>query len=137
MGNGCIYLYDNADELLRMAKAMPKRTPDEKEIRSDAIKNARIKKRSARLLKKFGADSIKAPDESVQEEILSREATSFIESMKIKREFNKYLKMVSIYTAVVKPYTDAQNLLDQFENYTHYEELESRFLQLCEEKAEV
>lgn len=136
--NGCIYLYDNADELLRMAKAMPKRTLKEKEIRSDAIKNARIKKRSARLLRKYDADSIKAPNESVQEEILSREATSFIESMKIKRELNAYLKMVSIYTAIVKPYTDAQNILTQFENYTHYEELENRYFQLCEaKKAEI
>ena len=134
VANGAVYLYENADELLKRAKAMPKKTAVEKEIRADAIKSARIKKRSARLLKKYGADGINAPDEKVQEEIMSREASSFFDSLKIKRELNAYLKAVSIYTEIVKPYTDAQNLLIQFENYTHYDELENRYFQLVESK---
>lgn len=127
-----VYLYENADELLKNARAMSKNTKDEKEIRSDAIKNARIKKRSARLIRKYGHDNIKAPDETVKEEIINREAGSFFESIKIKRELNAYLKAVSVYNDVVKPFTDAKNLIEQAENYTHYDELEERYFQMCQ-----
>ncbi len=124
---GKIYLYENAYEELKKARKLPKKTETEKEIRSDAIKNARIKKESASLLKRYGADNIKAPDESVKEEIINREAQGFIESIKIKRELNAYLKTVSVYERIIKPYTDAKNLIEQAENYTHYEELERMY----------
>jgi hypothetical protein len=54
--------------------------------------------------------------------------------MKIKKELNDYLKSVSVYTAIVKPYADAVNLIAQAENYNHYDELEERYLQLCSVK---
>ena len=127
-----VYLYENADELLKNARAMSKNTKDEKEMRSDAIKNARIKKRSAKLIRKYGLDNIKAPDETVKEKIINREAGSFFESIKIKRELNAYLKAVSVYNDVVKPFTDAKNLIEQAENYTHYNELEERYFQMCQ-----
>lgn len=132
--NGCVYLYANAEELLKRAKAMPKSTAEEKEMRSDAIKNSRVKKRAAKFLKKYGAENIKEPNEAIKEEIINRDAKNFLESMKIKRELNAYLKSVSIYNTIIKPYTDAQNLIEQSENYTHYDELEQRYLQLCEAK---
>ncbi len=124
LSRGLAYFYENAKAELDAAKRLPKKTASEKEIRSDAIKNARIKKESAALIVKYGAENIHAPDEAVKEEIINREARSFIESIKIKRELNAYLKMVSVYERITKPYTDAQNLITQAENYTHYEELE-------------
>ena len=87
--------------------------------------------RSASLIRKYGADNIYAPDEAVKEEIMNREAINFFDSLKIKKELNAYLKAVSVYSAVVKPYTDAKNLIEQAENYTHYDELEKRYFQLC------
>lgn len=127
---GLIYLYDNADEEMKKAKALSKNTAEEKEIRSDAIKNIRIKKRSASLIRKHGIENIKAPDESVKLEIMNREAHSFFESIKIKRELNKWLKEASDYADIIKPYTAAENLLAQAEYYTHYEELEKRYFEL-------
>ncbi len=124
---GIVYFYENAKDGLRKAKSMPKKTAAEKEIRSDAIKNARIKKESAALINKYGIENIEKPDESVKEEIINREAGSFIESIKNKRELNAYLKKASVYSRVIKPYTDAKNLIEQAENYTHYEELEALY----------
>ncbi len=121
---GLVYFYENSKDDLRKAKSLPKKTAAEKEIRSDAIKNARIKKESAALINKYGIENIEKPDESVKEEIINREAGSFIESIKNKRELNAYLKKASVYSRVIKPYTDAKNLIEQAENYTHYEELE-------------
>lgn len=125
--NGILYFYENADEEMERAKKLPKATQVEREIRSDAIKNARVKKESASLIRKYGIDNIAAPDEAVKEEIVNRESHSFIESIKIKRELNAYLKKASVYARITKPYTDAKNLIEQSENYTHYEELEAKY----------
>ena len=128
---GELYFYENAVDEFKKAKALPKKTEDEKEIRYDAIKNARVKKRASALIRKYGAQNIKAPNEAVKEEIMNREAKSFLDSIKIRKDLKAYLKEVSVYKEVVKPYTDAQNLITQHENYTHYNELEERYFQLC------
>lgn len=128
---GLIWLYDNADEELKRAKRLPKNTAEEKEIRSDAIKNAQVKKRAASLIKKYGRDNINSPDEAVKQEIMDREANSFFESIKIKRELNRWLKYASVYADITKPYTNAQSLLAQAEYYAHYEELEKRYFELA------
>ncbi len=128
--NGVLYFYENSAEALAKAKAMPRNTSAEKEIRSDAIKNARVKMRSASFIRRYGIENIQQPDEAIKEEIMNREVSSFFDSIKLKRELNAYLKAASVYTAVVKPYTDAENLITQAENYTHYDELERKYLQL-------
>jgi formiminotetrahydrofolate cyclodeaminase len=125
--NGVLYLYENADEEMKTAKSLPKSTETEKEIRSDAIKNARIKKESASLIRRYGSENIVKPDESVKEEFQNSETNGFAESMNVRRELKAYLKAVSIYERAVKPYTNAKNLIEQAENYTHYEELEERY----------
>lgn len=127
--NGELYFYESSLEDFKKAKNMPKNTQEEKEIRSDAINNARIKKRAASLIKKYGIENIKAPVEAEKEAIMNKTAKNFFESMKIKRELNAYLKKASIYASVTKPYTDAKNLIEQAENYTHYYELEQKYLQ--------
>ncbi len=132
--NGELFFYANAGEEFKKAKAMPKGNADEKEIRSDAIKNARIKKRSAKLMNKYGKENIKAPNEAVKEELMNREASNFLDSIKIKRELSAYLKAVSVYNDVVKPYISARDLIAQAENYTHYDALEERYSQLVSAK---
>lgn len=124
---GNIYFYENIKEDLKVAKKLPKNTKEEKEIRSDAIKNARIKKESASLIRKYGLDNITPPDETVKEEIINRETHTFTESMKVKKELKAYLKSASIYSRIAKPYTEAKNLIAQAKYYTHYEELESMY----------
>ena len=131
--NGNLYFYENAHEEMRNARGLPKSTETEKEIRSDAIKNARTKKEAASLIKKYGIDNIVAPDESVKEELQNRETNSFAESIKVRKELRAYLKAVSIYERAVKPYTDAKNLIEQAENYTHYEEIEVKYARISAE----
>ncbi len=125
--NGEIFCYENAREELSIARQLPKKTKTEKEIRTDAIKLAKVKKESASLIRKYGLENIKKPDASVKEELLGRETSSFFESIKIKQEIRKYLKNESVYTRIIKPYTDAENLLAQAKYYEHYEELEERY----------
>ncbi len=131
---GEFFFYGDAKAEFNKAKLLPKSNEVEKEIRSDAIKNAGIKKRSAKLMNKYGRENIKAPDETVKEEIMNREAKNFLDSIRIKRELSAYLKAVSVYNDVVKPYTSARDLITQAENYTHYDELEERYFRLVAER---
>lgn len=131
IAKGRLCPYEDATQELANARKLPKKTAEEKEIRSDAIKNARIKKRAAALIRKYGADRIKAPDEAVMAELKDREAHTFTESLIIKRELNAWLKAASVYADAVKPYTDAESLIKQAGYYAHYEELEKRYYELC------
>ena len=135
--NGELYCYDSASDEIRLARKLPHSTEEEKEIRSDAIKNARIKKEAASLIRKYGAENITAPDEAVKEEILSRETSGFFDSLKQRREIKAYLKAVSVYERAVKPYTNAKNLIEQAENYAHYDEIEEKYGELNKETAKV
>lgn len=126
-GNGALYPYENAAEELREAKKLPKSTKTEKEICSDAIKLAKAKKEAASLIRKYGIENIKAPDDAVKEEIINRDTASFAESIKQRRELKAFLKAESVYIRAIKPFTDAKNLIAQAENYTHYEELEEKY----------
>ena len=128
--NGLLYVYEDAAEELKIAKALPKTTEQEKEIRSDAIKNARTKMESLSIIRKYGIENITAPDDSVKEEIQNRETSGFFDSMKLRRELKAYLKSVSVYERAVKPYTNAKNIIEQAENYTCYDELEERYLSI-------
>lgn len=125
MGLG--YYFDNAKDELKTARKLPRKTKEEREIRSDAIKNARIKKEAAALIRKYGAENIHAPSETVKEEIINRETHSFFESLQQKRDLRAYLKSASVYSRVTKPYTDAVSLIEQARNYTHYSELERKY----------
>ena len=135
MAKGQMYFYEDAKQLLAAARSLPKATADEKEIRGDAIRNARIKKEAAYLIRKYGAENITRPDESIKQELQNRETATFLESMKVRRELRRYLKAVSVYTRAVKPYTEAELLIKQSEYYADYDELEKRYSALISENA--
>ena len=125
--NGSLFIYENASDELKNAKKLPKNTKEEKEIRSDAIRLARCKKEASALIRKYGIDNIRVPDESIKSEIMDREAKSFADSIRIRKDLKAYLKAESIYLRATKPYRESANLIEQANNYMHYEELENRF----------
>ena len=127
IANGNMFIYDDAKNLLKIAKKLPKTNKVEKEIREDAIKSARAKKESFKLVKKYGKENITAPLLHEKEEILNRETKNFKESMKQRKDLRAYLKHESIYMRVTKPYREAGDLIKQSENYTHYEELIEKY----------
>lgn len=127
VADGRMCCYEDAKKELKNARKLPHKTKAEKEIRADLIKNARIKKEAAALIKKYGAENIKLPDISVKEEIQNRETNNFFESIKLRRELQAYAKAVSVYERAVKPYTSAENLLEQAENYKYYSELKAKY----------
>ena len=134
MSLGEIYLYADWKAEKRNAKALPKGTKEEKLIRADALALVREKKRSAKLLKKHGAENLITPDESIPEEIKNREYNSEKERRQAKAELKSYTKSVSVYRRITKPYNDARNLIIQAENYTHLGDIEKLYESINVEK---
>jgi hypothetical protein len=134
MSLGEIYLYADWKAEKRNAKALPKCTKEEKLIRADALALVREKKRSAKLLKKHGAENLITPDESIPEEIKSREYNSEKERRQARAELKAYTKGVSVYRRITKPYNDARNLIIQAENYTHLGDIEKLYESINVEK---
>ena len=124
---GEIYLYSNLKEEKNLAKRLPKKTEEEKAIRADALQLVREKKRSMKLLLKYGEENLVLPDEKRAEEIRNREYNTEKERREIKKELKAYTKGVSVYRRITKPYYDAKNLIIQAENYTHLDEIEKMY----------
>lgn len=127
MALGEICLYSEWGVEKAVAKKLSHKTKEEKEIRADAIKLAREKKRSAKLLAKYGTENLVMPDASIPEEIKSRVINTSKERAQAKAELKKYTKGVSVYRRITKPYNDARNLVIQAENYTHLAEIEALY----------
>ena len=119
-----VYLYSDWRDEKRAAKCLPKSTKEEKLIRSDAIKLASEKKRSAKLLAKYGVENLVVPNDQIPKEIQNREINSSKERMQAKKELKAYTNGVSVYRRITKPYNDAKNLIIQAENYNHLAEIE-------------
>ena len=127
MALGEVYLYADWAIEKSEAKKLSKSTKDEKLIRTDAMKLAREKKRSAKLLAKHGKENLIMPDERIPEEIKNREINTAKERAQAKKELKAYTKGVSVYRRITKPYNDARNLIIQAENYTHLAEIEALY----------
>ena len=127
-------IFENAREELREARALPKNTKEEKEIRADAIKLAKTKKEATALIKKYGKENIHKPVAEEKQAILEKETPNFFAAIAVKRELSRYAKKESVYRRAVKPYTNARELIEESRNYTHYDELEARYFELVAER---
>lgn len=134
LGEVCLYS-EWKDEKLA-AKCMSKATKEDRIIRADAIKLASEKKRSYKLLKKYGSDNLTAPDNSIPEEIKSRTFSNEKERRAAKRELKAYTKGVSVYRRITKPYYDAKNLIIQEENYKKLDEIEAMYKKVISNDAQ-
>ena len=133
---GEVYLYSEWKEEKLAAKRMSKATKEDRIIRADAIKLASEKKRSYKLLKKYGSDNLTVPDNSIPEEIKSRTFGNEKERRAAKRELKAYTKGVSVYRRITKPYYDAKNLIIQEENYNKLDEIEAMYKKVVSNDAQ-
>ena len=133
MALGEVYLYSDWKDDKLTAKRMSKGTKEERIIRADAIKAATEKKRSYKLLKKYGRDNLTVPDNSIPEEIQSRTFDNEKQRRAAKKELKAYTKGVSVYRRITKPYYDAKNLIIQEQNYNRLDEIEALYEKVISE----
>lgn len=122
----------NVNVEIKNAKALPKNNQQDILIRDFAIKLARAKKEAVALINKYGEEYLTAPDKKVKEEIMSKDTSSFSQNVKQRQELKQYMKKESVYNRITKPYREAQNYITNYENYTHYEQLEERYAMLSQ-----
>ena len=130
--NGEIYYYKDWKQELKSAKLLPKNTKQEKEIRDDAIKLARSKKTSAKLIEKYGTDNLIRPNDELAQAISNRDTKTLKQTIQAKNELKAYTKGVSVFNRISLPYYNAKELIIQSENYTHLDELEKLYNNVIE-----
>lgn len=133
--SGEICYYQNLDAEMKKARSLPKKTKEEKEIRSDAINLVRVKKSANKLIDKYGIDNIRFLDESIKDEIENRELKSISENIKARREMKAFVKNNSIFARATAPYNQAKQLIIQEKNYNHLGEIEALYNQIKNETA--
>ncbi len=127
---GEICYYNDLKSEMKAAKALPKNTVEDKQIRSDAIHLVRIKKTANKLIDKYGINHIVFLDESIKNEIENREIRSISENIKARREMKNYVRNNSVYSRVTAPYNQAKQLMIQAENYSNLDEIEKLYDQI-------
>ncbi len=138
---------------LKEAKAMPKSTKAEKEIRNTYIDKARAVLDAEKAVRKHYPNGIEEFDFSVFDKLFklddevneqiklayekynknknkgNKEAIELlkVKRKKISREIKKANDQSNIFSIAAKPYLDAKRLLTQKENYSHYDEIKEEY----------
>ena len=149
-------------EEIKVAKALPKSTKEEKAIRKIAVEIAKKKKASYKAIKKYFSDGqdFAQPDFAVLEKFFDAEdecdakLKDLANDLRIakKAKDNEKVKAIkaqiksveaernearknskdqmdkhAFFNRAAKPYLDAKKILEQKENYSHFEEIEALY----------
>lgn len=126
-GYNGIFYYSKED--MAEAKALPKSTHEEREIRSDAITRARALKNARKAMIKFygSPDNIVEPSNDAFKAAEALPDDTFAHQLEKKRTVKKLVNEKSKYIRSVKPLLDARRQLTEKENYAHLDDIRVRY----------
>lgn len=126
-GYNGIFDYNNED--MAEAKALPKSTHEEREIRSDAITCARALKNARKAMIKFygSPENIVEPSDDAFKAAEALPDDTFAHQLEKKRTVKKLVNEKSKYIRSVKPLLDARRQLTEKENYAHLDDIRARY----------
>lgn len=124
--NGIFYY---SKENMAEAKALPKSTHEEREIRSDAITHARALKNARKAMIKFygSPENIVEPSDDAFKAAEALPDDTFAHQLEKKRTIKKLVNEKSKYIRSVKPLLDARRQLTEKENYAHLDDIRARY----------
>lgn len=122
-------IFDYNKEDMAEAKALPKSTHEEREIRSDAITRARALKNARKAMIKFygSPENIVEPSDDAFKAAEALPDDTFAHQLEKKRTVKKLVNEKSKYIRSVKPLLDARRQLTEKENYAHLDDLRARY----------
>lgn len=122
-------IFNYSKEDMAEAKALPKSTHDEREIRSDAITHARALKNARKAMIKFygSPENIVEPSDDAFKAAEALPDDTFAHQLKKKRTVKKLVNEKSKYIRSVKPLLDARRQLTEKENYAHLDDIRARY----------
>lgn len=126
-GYNGIFYYSKED--MAEAKALPKSTHEEREIRSDAITRARALKNARKAMIKFygSPENIVEPSDDAFKVAEALPDDTFAHQLEKKRTVKKLVNEKSKYIRSVKPLLDARRQLTEKENYAHLDDIRARY----------
>lgn len=126
-GYNGIFYYSKED--MAEAKALPKSTHEEREIRSDAITRARALKNARKAMIKFygSPENIVEPSDDAFKAAEALPDDTFVHQLEKKRTVKKLVNEKSKYIRSVKPLLDARRQLTEKENYAHLDDIRARY----------
>ena len=126
-GYSGIFYYSKED--MAEAKALPKSTHEEREIRSDAITHARALKNARKAMIKFygSPENIVEPSDDAFKAAEALPDDTFAHQLEKKRTVKKLVNEKSKYIRSVKPLLDARRQLTEKENYAHLDDIRARY----------
>lgn len=122
-------IFDYNKEIMVEAKALPKSTHEEREIRSDAITRARALKNARKAMIKFygSPENIVEPSDDAFKAAEALPEDTFSHQVAKKKTVKKLVNEKSKYIRSVKPLLDARRQLTEKENYAHLEDIRERY----------
>ena len=122
-------IFDYNKEIMAEAKALPRSTHEEREIRSDAIVHARALKNARKAMIKFYGtpDKIAEPSEEAFKAAEALPEDTFAHQVAKKKTVKKLVNEKSKYIRSVKPLLDARRQLTEKENYAHLDDIRERY----------
>lgn len=126
-GYAGMFYYSKED--MAEAKALPKSTHEEREIRSDAITRARALKNARKAMIKFygSPENIVEPSDDAFKAAEALPDDTFAHQLEKKRTVKKLVNEKSKYIRSVKPLLDARRQLTEKENYAHLDDIRARY----------
>lgn len=122
-------IFNYSKEDMAEAKALPKSTHEEREIRSDAITRARALKNARKAMLKFygSPENIVEPSDDAFKAAEALPDDTFAHQLEKKRTVKKLVNEKSKYIRSVKPLLDARRQLTEKENYAHLDDIRARY----------
>ena len=122
-------IFNYSKEDMAEAKALPKSTHEEREIRSDAITHARALKNARKAMIKFygSPENIVEPSDDAFKAAEALPDDTFAHQLEKKRTVKKLVNEKSKYIRSVKPLLDARRQLTKKENYAHLDDIRARY----------
>lgn len=122
-------IFNYSKENMAEAKALPKSTHEEREIRSDAITHARALKNARKAMIKFygSPENIVEPSDDAFKAAEALPDDTFAHQLEKKRTVKKLVNEKSKYIRSVKPLLDARRQLTEKENYAHLDDIRARY----------
>lgn len=122
-------IFNYSKEDMAEAKALPKSTHEEREIRSDAITRARALKNARKAMIKFygSPENIVEPSDDAFKAAEALPDDTFAHQLEKKRTVKKLINEKSKYIRSVKPLLDARRQLTEKENYAHLDDIRARY----------
>ncbi len=122
-------IFNYSKEDMAEAKALPKSTHEEREIRSDAITRARALKNARKAMIKFygSPENIVEPSDDTFKAAEALPDDTFAHQLEKKRTVKKLVNEKSKYIRSVKPLLDARRQLTEKENYAHLDDIRARY----------